>query len=295
MWGVRVAYEHGSTAKRLPEWLRRPIAYHGERMAVERILEDLDLTTVCEEAKCPNRGECFAAGTATFLVAGNACTRGCRFCAVETAVPGPLDPLEPERVAQAVARLKLKHAVVTMVTRDDLADGAAAHIAATVRAIRTASPGTAVELLVSDLNGSYGDLQTLLDTAPDVLNHNVETVPRLYTEVRPGASYQRSLALLTAVKAMAPEIPTKSGLMLGLGETRIEVLAVMRDLREVGCDYLTLGQYLRPSEKHLPVVEFVPPSEFTYLAREGRKMGFKGVASGPTVRSSYHAKDLMTH
>lgn len=290
-----VAYEHGSTAKRLPEWLRRPIAYNGERVVVERVLEDLNLTTVCEEAKCPNRGECFANGTATFLVAGDACTRGCRFCAVNTAAPGPLDPQEPERVAQAVARLKLRHAVVTMVTRDDLADGAAAHIAATVQAIRSASPGTAVELLVSDLNGSYGDLQTILDAAPDVLNHNVETVPRLYAEVRPGASYQRSLALLTAVKAMAPGIPTKSGLMLGLGETRAEVLAVMRDLREVGCDYLTLGQYLRPSEKHLPVVEFVPPSEFTHLAREGRKMGFKGVASAPTVRSSYHAKELVTH
>lgn len=289
-----MTYEHGPKAKRLPEWLRRPITYGGERVMVEGVLADLGLSTVCEEAKCPNRGECYSSGTATFLVAGNACTRGCRFCAVETAVPGPLDPTEPGRVAQAVDRLKLKHAVVTMVTRDDLADGAAGHIAATIRAIRAVAPETAVEVLVSDLNGSYGDLETVLEAGPDVLNHNVETVPRLYAEVRPGASYQRSLALLTAVNSMTPQIPTKSGLMLGLGEARSEVLAVMRDLREVGCDYLTLGQYLRPSEKHLPVVEFVPPSEFTLLAREGRKMGFKGVASAPTARSSYHAKELVS-
>lgn len=285
-------YEHGSNAQRLPEWLRRPLAHAGEYRAVEGLLDELHLATVCQEAKCPNRGECYAGGTATFLIAGDACTRGCRFCAVETRPPLPLDPYEPVRVAEAVARLALRHAVVTMVTRDDLPDGAAAHVAATVAAIRAAAPGVAVEVLVSDFGGDGASIDVAIDARPDVFNHNLETVPRLYAEVRPGASYERSLRVLTRAKEHAPDMSTKSGLMLGLGETHDEVVAVMRDLRAVGCDYLTLGQYLRPSARHLPVAEFVTPDAFAALAREGYQLGFHGVASAPFVRSSYHAAEL---
>ncbi|MDO8848729.1 MAG: lipoyl synthase [Coriobacteriia bacterium] len=285
-------YEHGGSAKRLPAWLRRPIAHAGEYRAVEGLLDELRLATVCQEAKCPNRGECYASGTATFLIAGDACTRGCRFCAVETRAPLPLDADEPARVAEAVARLGLRHAVVTMVTRDDLADGAAGHVAATIAAIRSAAPDVAVEVLVSDFGGDEAAIDTVTDARPDVFNHNLETVPRLYADVRPGASYERSLGVLARAKTRAPQMPTKSGLMLGLGETHDEVLAVMRDLRAVGCSYLTLGQYLRPSAAHLPVAEFVVPGEFAAFAREGRAVGFAGVASAPFVRSSYHAAEL---
>lgn len=287
-----VAYEHGSSARRLPAWLRRPLARGGEYQQVDALLGELQLSTVCREAKCPNRGECFASGTATFLIAGDACTRGCRFCAVETRAPLPLDPGEPARVAEAVARLGLRHAVVTMVTRDDIADGGASHVVATIAAIRAAAPATAVEVLVSDFGGNEQAVDAVADAAPDVFNHNLETVPRLYETVRPGADYRRSLEVLRRAKERAPEMPTKSGLMLGLGETHDEVVAVMRDLREVGCDLLTLGQYLRPSPKHLPVAAFVEPTEFAALAREGRRMGFSGVASAPFVRSSYHAAEL---
>lgn len=285
-------YEHGSTTQRLPAWLRRPLAHGGEYRAVEGLLDELQLATVCQEAKCPNRGECYASGTATFLIAGDACTRGCRFCAVETRVPLPLDPGEPVRVAEAVSRLGLRHAVITMVTRDDLADGASGHVVATIAAIRDAAPGVAVEVLVSDFGGSDAAIDAVADAAPDVFNHNLETVPRLYAEVRPGASYERSLRVLARAKERAPEMPTKSGLMLGLGETHDEVVAVMRDLRAIRCDYLTLGQYLRPSAKHLPVAEFVTPEAFATLAREGYALGFAGVASAPFVRSSYHAAEL---
>lgn len=287
-----MAYEHGASAPRLPAWLRRPLARGGEYQHVDALLGELQLSTVCREAKCPNRGECFASGTATFLVAGDACTRGCRFCAVETRVPQPLDPDEPARVGEAVARLGLRHAVVTMVTRDDLTDGASGHIVATIGAIRAAAPGTAIEVLVSDFGGDMAAVDAVADAAPDVFNHNLETVPRLYASVRPGADYARSLAVLAGAKARRPAMPTKSGLMLGLGETHDEVVAVMRDLREAGCDLLTFGQYLRPSAKHLPVAEFVEPAEFAALAREGRRMGFTGVASAPFVRSSYHAAEL---
>lgn len=287
-----MTYEHGSGAKRLPAWLRRPLARGGEYHAVEGLLDELQLSTVCREAKCPNRGECYASGTATFLIAGDACTRGCRFCAVDTRAPLPLDPEEPARVAEAVARLGLRHAVVTMVTRDDQSDGASGHVVATIEAIRAAAPGVAVEVLVSDFGGDRAAVDRVADARPDVFNHNLETVPRLYAEVRPGADYLRSLQVLERAKQRVPGMPTKSGLMLGLGETRDEVLAVMRDLREVGCDLLTLGQYLRPSARHLPVAEFVEPAEFALLAREGRRMGFAGIASAPFVRSSYHAAEL---
>ena len=272
--------------------MRRHLAHGGEYRAEERHLDELQLATVCQEAKCPNRGECYASGTATFLIAGDACTRGCRFCAVETRVPQPLDPDEPTRVAEAVSRLGLRHAVVTMVTRDDLDDGAFGHVVATIAAIRTAAPGVAIEVLVSDFGGSDEAVDAVADAAPDVFNHNLETVPRLYAEVRPGASYERSLRVLAHAKERAPGMPTKSGLMLGLGETHDEVVAVVRDLRAIGCDYLTLGQYLRPSARHLPVAEFVTPEAFAALAREGYALGFAGVASAPFVRSSYHAAEL---
>lgn len=288
-----MAYEHGGSARRLPPWLRRPLARGGEYRSVDALLAELRLPTVCREAKCPNRGECFASGTATFLIAGDACTRGCRFCAVECKQPAPLDAGEPARVADAVSRLGLRHAVVTMVTRDDLPDGGASHVVATIEAIRPSSPGTAVEVLVSDFGGSEAAVDAVARARPDVFNHNLETVGRLYPRVRPGADYERSLAVLAMAKKLAPGMPTKSGLMLGLGETRDEVLSAMSDIRAAGCDLLTLGQYLRPSPAHLPVEEFVNPDEFTSLARAGRRMGFSGVASSPLVRSSYHAADLV--
>ncbi len=288
-----MTYEHGTGARRLPAWLRRPIAYGGEYAAVEGLLDELHLSTVCREAKCPNRGECYASGTATFLIAGDVCTRGCRFCAVESRKPAPLDPQEPARVAEAVARMGLRHAVITMVTRDDCADGGAGHVAATISAVRRRTPEVAIEVLVSDFAGATDAIDVVVDAAPDVFNHNVETVPRLYATVRPGADYRRSLGVLAHVKERVAGMPTKSGLMLGLGETHDEVIEVMRDLRDAGCELLTLGQYLRPSAAHLPVAAFIEPSEFTELARIGRRLGFSGVASAPFVRSSYHAAELL--
>ncbi|MDY0341556.1 MAG: lipoyl synthase [Coriobacteriia bacterium] len=289
-----MAYEHGPDARRLPAWLRRPIVHGGEYAAVEGLLDELHLSTVCREAKCPNRGECYASGTATFLIAGDACTRGCRFCAVESRQPSPLDSGEPARVAEAVARMGLRHAVITMVTRDDRADGAAGHVAATIAAVRRRTPEVAIEVLVSDFAGMTDAIDTVVDAAPDVFNHNVETVPRLYGSVRPGADYRRSLDVLAHVRERASGMPTKSGLMLGLGETHDEVVEVMRDLRDAGCGLLTLGQYLRPSAAHLPVAAFIEPSEFDELGRIGRRLGFSGVASAPFVRSSYHAAELLS-
>lgn len=286
-----MTYDHGTSEKRLPLWLRRPLATPGAFAQVDGILRDLDLHTVCQSAKCPNRGECFSEGTATFLVLGDACTRGCRFCAVETRRPQAPDPGEPARVGEAVARMGLRHAVVTMVTRDDLADGGAAHIVAVIGAIRAAAPGAAIEVLVSDFGGDLVAVDTVADARPDVFNHNVETVPRLYEAVRPGADYARSLGVLARAAARQPNVPTKSGLMLGLGEAAEEVEQVMRDLRAVGCAMLTLGQYLRPSAKHLPVAEFVPPERFAEYARTAYSMGFASVASAPFVRSSYHAAE----
>ena len=288
-----MAYDHGTNARRLPAWLRRPIAHGGEYAAVEGLLDRLELSTVCREAKCPNRGECYASGTATFLIAGDVCTRGCRFCAVESRRPVPLDPGEPDRVAEAVEAMGLRHAVVTMVTRDDLDDGAAAHVVATIKAVRARTPDVAVEVLVSDFGGRGASVDAVADARPDVFNHNVETVPRLYKTVRPGADYRRSLAVLARAGERAPGMPTKSGLMLGLGETHDEVVEAMRDLREAGVELLTLGQYLRPSAAHLPVAAFVEPDEFAKLARVGRRLGFSGVASAPFVRSSYHAAELL--
>jgi lipoic acid synthetase len=256
------------------------------------MLEEMSLNTVCQSAKCPNRGECFSAGTATFLIMGDACTRGCRFCAVATAAPGPLDPDEPRRVGEAVAKLALKHVVITAVTRDDLPDGGAAHFVEVIRAVRTTLPGAAVEVLTSDFAGRFADVDTVAAEKPDVFNHNLETVPRLYEEVRPGADYARSLDVLARVTETQPGVPTKSGVMLGLGETPEEVVEVMADLLDHGVSLLTLGQYLRPSAKHLPVSEFVEPEVFASLAREAYRLGFSAVASAPFVRSSYQAGEL---
>jgi lipoic acid synthetase len=287
-----MAYDHGTSAKRLPQWLRRPIATPGRSATVEGLLGELRLNTVCQSAKCPNRGECFAAGTATFLIMGDACTRGCRFCAVETRAPAPLDSGEPARLAEAAARMGLRHVVVTTVTRDDLPDGGAAHFVAVIQALRETVPGAAIEVLTSDFAGNLAAVDTVVAARPDVFNHNIETVPRLYATVRPGADYARSLAVLARVREAAPSLPTKSGLMLGLGESAEEVVSVMRDLREAGCRMLTLGQYLRPSAQHLPVAEFVKPAVFARLGRQARSLGFESVASAPFVRSSYHAGEL---
>lgn len=286
------AYEHGSSeeTKRLPSWLRRPLAQPGQYQVVDGLLGELRLNTVCQSAKCPNRGECFSSGTATFLIMGDACTRGCRFCAVETRVPAPLDDDEPRRVAEAAKRMELEHVVVTAVTRDDLHDGGAAHFVAVIEALRGTVPSATVEVLTSDFAGHMERVDAVTEARPDVFNHNLETVERLYPEVRPGADYQRSLQVLK--RASGRGMPTKSGLMLGLGETPEEVVGVMSDLRGVGCGLLTLGQYLRPSSKHLPVTEFVEPEVFRHLAREGRRLGFASVASAPFVRSSYHAREM---
>ena len=278
---------------RLPVWLRRPLAQPGRAVAVAEMLDELSLNTVCQSAKCPNRGECFSAGTATFLIMGDACTRGCRFCAVETRPPLPLDTDEPRRVGDAAAKLALRHVVITAVTRDDLPDGGAAHFVEVIRAVRSAVPDAAVEVLTSDFGGRLSDVDTVSAELPDVFNHNLETVPRLYAEVRPGADYSRSLEVLARVREMQPDVPTKSGMMLGLGETPDEVVGVMSDLLGHGVSMLTLGQYLRPSRDHLPVAEFVEPEVFARLSREAYRLGFSAVASAHFVRSSYHAGELV--
>jgi lipoic acid synthetase len=285
--------ENRKNPKRLakPPWLKRRIpsgaTYHG----VRQILKDTGLHTVCQEAGCPNLGECYSQGTATFLILGDRCTRNCGFCAVAHGTPEPLDQNEPNRVAEAVEKLGLTYVVITSVTRDDLPDGGAAVFSDTIRAIRRRAPGTLVEVLIPDFQGSRESLRTVLEARPDVLNHNIETVPRLYPSVRPGAVYERSVALLKQAREIDPSIPTKSGLMLGLGETSAEVRQVLADLRDAGCRALTLGQYLQPSMDHLPVERFIPPEEFEAWKRLGLAMGFSEVASGPFVRSSYHAQE----
>jgi len=253
----------------------------------------LGLHTVCESAACPNVGECWSRRTATFMILGNVCTRRCGFCAVRKGVPLPVDYEEPRRVAEAVAALVLRYAVITSVNRDDRKDGGAELFALTIRAIRARVPGCRVEVLTPDFRGSHAAVDLVLEAAPDVFSHNLETVPRLYSQVRLGARYECSLDILAYAKRRRPEIPTKSGLMLGLGESVEEVLEVMRDLRVQSVDVLTLGQYLRPSPKHLPVLRYVPPEEFTDLARRGREMGFLHMEAGPLVRSSYHAAEAV--
>jgi lipoic acid synthetase len=272
--------------------MRRPLAAPGRSAEVSGLLDELGLNTVCRSAKCPNRGECYASGTATFMVLGTECTRDCRFCAVESARPAPPDAGEPEHVAEAAARMGLRHVVVTMVTRDDLPDGGAAHVVSTIAALRRRVPGATVEVLVSDFGGDQSAVEAVAAARPDVFNHNVETVPRLYPTVRPQADYARSLRVLARVKDTEPGLPTKSGLMVGLGETPEEVEGVLRDLRTSGVDLVTIGQYLRPSARHLEVAEFVAPVVFDRYAAVARELGFGGVASAPFVRSSYHAGEM---
>ena len=279
--------------RRKPPWLRRRLPSGPAYEEVKGLIRGAHLHTVCEEARCPNMWECFSNRTATFLILGDVCTRNCRFCAVAHATPGPLDPAEPSRVAEAAEKMGLRHVVVTSVTRDDLPDGGAAAFAETVKALRDRLPEASVELLIPDFQGRTGDLETVVDARPDVLNHNLETVERLYAEVRPEAGYRRSLDLLARVRQNAPELPAKSGLMLGLGERPEEVRAALRDLLEAGCRMLTLGQYLQPSTAHLPVERFVPPEEFEAWRALALALGFEQVASGPFVRSSYRAGELF--
>jgi lipoic acid synthetase len=276
----------------MPSWMRRPVATPGRVGEVADLLDELDINTVCRSAKCPNRGECYASGTATFLIMGAYCTRGCMFCAVEGATPLPLDADEPRRVGEAAARMGLRHIVVTTVTRDDLADGGASHFVAVIEALRETAPKARVEVLTSDFGGDLGAVETVVAAGPDVYNHNVETVPRLYPGVRPEADYARSLGVLARAREAAPEMPTKSGLMVGLGESFDEVVAVLHDLRRVGVDIVTIGQYLRPSAAHLPVERFVEPGEFDRYSGVAEQLGFTGIASAPFVRSSYHAADV---
>lgn len=278
---------------RLPDWLRLKLPTSDTFARTRNLLDGLRLHTVCESAQCPNHWECWSKGTATFMIAGDRCTRACGFCAVSTAKPLPLDPDEPGRVAEATRRMSLRHVVITAVARDDLADGGAEHFRQTVEAVRAANPRTIIEILVPDFNDRDGAIDTALAAHPDVFNHNLETVRRLTPQVRSRATYDRSLSVLRKVKQKrGPTIFTKSGLMLGLGETADEVHDAMADLREVDCDILTLGQYLQPSLKHLPVVEFISPDRFAAYAERARNLGFIHVASGPMVRSSYHADEF---
>jgi lipoic acid synthetase len=277
-------------ARPRPDWLRVKF-FGGERYQdLKRIMRTLDLHTVCESARCPNLGECWDHGTATFMILGDICTRACGFCAVPSGKPaGPPDEEEPLRVAEAVARMGLRYAVVTSVNRDDQADGGAHIFARTIEEIRRRVPGCKVEVLIPDFRGDWNALNVVLRTRPDVLNHNTETVPRLYRQVRKGAVYERSLELLRRAKQTHPDVPTKTGLMLGLGEEKDEVLLTLRDLAAQGTDILTLGQYLQPTREHLPVVRYVHPEEFAEFKILGEAMGFKHVEAGPLVRSSYHA------
>jgi len=280
--------------QRLPEWLRTANVAGSETHAVRRLLRQHRLHSVCEEARCPNRGECFSHGTATFLILGDVCSRHCAFCAVTPGTPAPPDPLEPAAVAQMAGELGLHYLVVTSVTRDDLPDGGAGQFAETIREVRRLGRNIRVEVLVPDFAGRLEPLETVLAAGPDVFNHNVETVPRLYPRVRPQADYARSLAVLRAAAAYRPAVPVKSGLMAGLGETRDELRQVMRDLLANGCRLLTVGQYLQPSRQNLPVERYLPPEEFRELEREALSLGFAAVFAGPRVRSSYLAESVFT-
>jgi lipoic acid synthetase len=277
-----------------PPWLRAPAPVGENYRELKALIDTMKLHTVCESAACPNIGDCWNRRTATFMILGNVCTRRCGFCAVQKGAPLEVDFDEPRRVAEAAAAMDLRHVVVTSVNRDDRKDGGAELFALTIRAIRQRIPDCRVEVLVPDFQGSHAAMEIVMAARPDVLNHNTETVPRLYRQVRLGARYERSLDMLGYAKAISPEIPTKSGLMLGLGETLDEVRGVMRDLRAHRVSILTLGQYLRPSERHLPILRYVPPGEFDELRRAGYGMGFSHVEAGPLVRSSYHASDALS-
>jgi len=282
-----------STARRHPDWIKVRAPTSPEYFRTRELLAELRLHTVCQEACCPNIGECFSHRTATFMLMGDVCTRNCPYCAVAHGKVRPLDPDEPRRIAAAVARLGLQHVVVTSVDRDDLPDGGAAHFAATARAIKNAAPEARVEVLVPDFQGSHASVETVVDAPIEVYNHNVETVPSLYRDFRPGGHFDVSLDVLRHARELSQHrerpLLTKTGIMLGLGEERDELLRVFADLREIGCDILTLGQYLRPSPEHAPVARYVAPAEFAELRRDALALGFRHVESGPLVRSSYHA------
>ena len=283
-----------TVARRHPEWIKVKAPSGEAFFETKRLVKELRLHTVCEEAHCPNVGECWHHKTATFMLLGDVCTRNCSFCAVAHGRPVEVDPEEPERVAEGVVRLGLRHVVVTSVDRDDLPDGGAEHFARTARAIRARVPECTVEMLVPDFKGDLAAIDSVVDSPVDILNHNTETVPRLYKRVRPGARYGRSLGLLDHAKQRRPSLVTKTGLMLGVGEERDELRAVFADLAAVGCNILTLGQYLRPSSSQLPVERYVPPAEFAALRDEALSFGFRHVESGPLVRSSYHAWQHVT-
>ena len=276
-----------------PDWLRVRYAGTSDLDVVEGLLRSLELNTVCREADCPNYRECFSRKTATFMIMGTNCTRNCRFCSVRYGIPEQLDPEEPQKVAQAVKLLELKYVVVTSVTRDDLPDGGAGHFAKTIEEIKLASPETAIEVLIPDFNGSLDALNTVVGAFPAVVSHNMETVKSLYEFVRPQACYNRSLNLLKNIKLLNPGIRSKSGLMVGLGENREQVYELFDDLREVGCEFLTIGQYLAPSSRHIPVIEYIEPSQFEEYGFIAKQKGFKFVASAPLVRSSYKAGEAI--
>jgi lipoic acid synthetase len=279
---------------RLPPWLKRPLPAGNGNAFTQSLLDDLRLETVCENAKCPNRPECWSRRTATFMILGNVCTRPCSFCSVPKGAPLSVEDDEPERVAEAAVRLGLKHVVITSVTRDDLPDGGADHFARCVLAIRARKPGAAVEVLTPDFLGDAAAIDRVADVSPEVFNHNIETVPRLYRAARGRAEYPRSLDLLDRVKRRAPHIVTKAGLMLGIGESIDELIDVLADLRAIRCDVITLGQYLAPTLKHsIPVARYVPPEEFDAIAVRARLLGFRQVVAGPFVRSSYHADEMV--
>jgi len=275
-----------------PSWIKVRLPSNPVFFSTKALISDLRLHTVCESAQCPNRWECWSQGTATFMIAGDRCTRACGFCAVTTAKPFALEKDEPQRVAEAVMRMKLKHVVITAVARDDLTDGGANHFARVIAAIQKMDPSIIIEVLVPDFHAEDSCIQAVLDARPDIYNHNMETVDRLTPVVRSRAKYRTSLQVLRRAKELSPKVVTKSGIMLGLGETEPEIFQTMDDLREVGCQVLTMGQYLRPTPNHLPVVEFVTPQQFELYGEIARKKGFEHVASGPLVRSSYHAADF---
>jgi lipoic acid synthetase len=274
---------------RKPPWLKVQAPGGSNYLRLKNLMRELDLHTVCEEAHCPNVGECWQHGTATFMILGDVCTRNCAYCAVAHGRPPKFDPAEPERVAEAAAQMSLQHVVLTSVDRDDLPDFGAWAFAETIRQIKDKVPGCSVEVLVPDFQGRESSIQTVLEANPDIYNHNTETVPRLYKKCRPGGRYERVKDIFRTSKRLAPNIPTKTGIILGMGETIEEVVVTMRELRDVDVDILTLGQYLRPSADHIPIDRYVTPDEFAYLKREGMAMGFRHVEAGPLVRSSYHA------
>jgi len=281
--------------QRKPQWLLKKIERTPETRHVKHLLRDLGLNTVCEEASCPNLSECFSRGTATFMIGGDRCTRRCHYCDVTTGRPNPLDPTEPRRVAEATRRLNLKYVVVTAVARDDVRDGGAAHFAATIRNIRQLVPDVQIEVLIPDFKGQLAALQAVVDAQPDVLNHNIETVRRIFDDVRPQGDYDRSIELLQRIKLLAPDMLTKSGFMVGLGETTDEVFATMHDLRTVGVDLVTIGQYLQPTKTHVNVAEYVPVERYTEYRHYGQELGFRATFAGPFVRSSFHAGELLHH